>query len=56
MSPAISTKIDKNTTAYMIMGSSMSANIVDSSNAVTMYLATSISHLPNSFLISLTPH
>ena len=38
-------------TVYRIMGSFISANIVDSNNAVTIYLAISISHLPNSVFI-----
>ena len=32
-----------------MIGSCMSAKIVDSNNAVTIYLAISISHFPNSF-------
>ncbi|MBR6319204.1 MAG: hypothetical protein IKR50_02045 [Prevotella sp.] len=39
------------TTMYTMIGSSMSAKIVDSSSAVTIYFAMSISHLPNSFFI-----
>ena len=31
---------------------SISANIVDNNNAVTIYLAISISHLPNSFFMA----
>ena len=48
-SPIINTIMDKITTTYTIIGSCISANIVDSNNAVTIYLAMSISHLPNSF-------
>ncbi len=32
-----------------MIGSFISANIVESNNAVTIYLAISISHFPNSF-------
>ena len=35
----------------MIIGSFISANIVDNKSAVTIYFAISISHLPNSFSI-----
>ena len=38
-------------TIYRMTGSFMSANMVDSSNAVTIYLAISMSHFPNSVFI-----
>ena len=50
-SPYPRTIIVRNTTIYRIIGSFISANTVDSSNAVTIYLAISISHFPNSVFI-----
>ena len=45
------TIIVRSTTTYRIIGSFISANTVDSNNAVTIYLAMSISHFPNSVFI-----
>ena len=47
----MSTMIERITTIYTITGSFMSAKMVESSKAVTIYLAISISHLPNSFFM-----
>ncbi len=50
--PAINRAKENIATKYIIIGSRISANIVDSNNAVTIYLAISKSHLPNSFFIA----
>ena len=50
--PAISNTKENMATRYMIIGSRISANIVESKSAVTIYLAISNSHFPNSFFIA----
>ena len=49
--PAISRAKENIATRYITNGSRISANMVDSNNAVTIYLAISNSHFPNSFFM-----
>ena len=49
--PDISSTKENRATMYKISGSRISAKIVDSNKAVTIYFAMSNSHLPNSFFM-----
>lgn len=44
---------DAKTTDIIVSGLFISPKVEDNNNAVTIYLAISISHLPNSYLIEI---
>jgi hypothetical protein len=52
LNPSTRTLIDKKSAMKNMLGSFISENTVDISKAVTMYLAISINHFPNSFFIN----